>query len=63
MNDPFDLQRFVDAQRDHYEQALQELRAGRLADVIDEIVQLRADLREEHGWVMDVYALGAGPVD
>ncbi|GBC56195.1 DUF1810 domain-containing protein [Stutzerimonas stutzeri] len=29
MNDPFDLQRFVDAQRDHYEQALQELRAGR----------------------------------
>lgn len=35
----------------------QELRAGRLADVIDEIVQLRADLREEHGWVMDVYAL------
>lgn len=35
----------------------QKLRAGRLADVIDEIVQLRADLREEHGWVMDVYAL------
>lgn len=29
MNDPFDLQRFVDAQRDSYEQALQELRAGR----------------------------------
>ena len=29
MNDPFDLQRFVDAQQDVYEQALQELRAGR----------------------------------
>ena len=35
----------------------QELRSGRLADVIDEIVQLRADLRATHGWVMDVYAL------
>lgn len=35
----------------------QELRSGRLADVIDEIVVLRARLREEHGWVMDVYAL------
>ncbi|WEV78556.1 precorrin-6A synthase (deacetylating) [Janibacter cremeus] len=35
----------------------QELRSGRLADVIDEIVDLRARLREEHGWVMDVYAL------
>ncbi|UIJ35189.1 precorrin-6A synthase (deacetylating) [Allobranchiibius sp. GilTou73] len=35
----------------------QELRAGRLADVIDEITSLRAALRERHGWVMDVYAL------
>ena len=35
----------------------QELRSGRLADVIEEIVELRARLREEHGWVMDVYAL------
>ncbi len=35
----------------------QELRSGRLADVIDEITDLRARLREEHGWVMDVYAL------
>lgn len=35
----------------------QELRSGRLAEVIDEIVDLRARLREEHGWVMDVYAL------
>lgn len=35
----------------------QELRSGRLADVIDEIVAVRAALREQHGWVMDVYAL------
>lgn len=35
----------------------QELRAGRLADVIDEIVALRAELRAQHGWVMDVYTL------
>lgn len=35
----------------------QELRSGRLADVIDEIVELRTRLRETHGWVMDVYAL------
>ncbi|WP_435198048.1 precorrin-6A synthase (deacetylating) [Janibacter sp. GS2] len=35
----------------------QELRSGRLADVIDEIIDLRARLRREHGWVMDVYAL------
>lgn len=35
----------------------QQLRSGRLGDVIDEIVTLRAHLRAEHGWVMDVYAL------
>lgn len=29
MNDPFDLQRFVDAQQDTYAQALEELREGR----------------------------------
>ncbi len=29
MSDPFDLQRFVDAQRDSYDTALAELRAGR----------------------------------
>lgn len=29
MNDPFQLQRFVNAQEDAYEQALEELRAGR----------------------------------
>ena len=33
------------------------LRAGRLADVIDELVTLRAALREQHGWVMDTYLL------
>ncbi|NYF97122.1 precorrin-6A synthase (deacetylating) [Janibacter cremeus] len=35
----------------------QVLRSGRLADVIDELAALRVRLREEHGWVMDVYAL------
>ena len=35
----------------------QTLRAGRLVDVIDEIVDVRARLKQEHGWVMDVYAL------
>lgn len=29
MGDPYDLQRFVDAQQAHYEQALNELRSGR----------------------------------
>ncbi len=29
MGDPYDLQRFVDAQQGHYEQALKELRSGR----------------------------------
>lgn len=37
----------------------QELRSGRLADVIDEITELRVGLREQHGWVMDVYALSS----
>lgn len=35
----------------------QVLRAGRLADVIDDLVALRARLRSEHGWIMDTYAL------
>ena len=30
-----------------------------LDEVIDDIVDLRARLRAEHGWIMDVYALGA----
>lgn len=37
----------------------QELRSGPLDEVIDDIVDLRARLRAEHGWIMDVYALGA----
>jgi len=35
----------------------QTLRSGRLGDVIDDIAQVRADLRARHGWVMDVYSL------
>jgi len=35
----------------------QELRAGPLADVVDELVDVRARLRAEHGWIMDVYSL------
>lgn len=35
----------------------QALRSGRLRDVIEEIAQLRADLRAHHGWIMDVYSL------
>ncbi len=38
----------------------QELRAGRLVEVVDELVDVRARLRTEHGWIMDVYALSAG---
>lgn len=34
---------------------------GRLGDVLDEVVALRSALREEHGWVMDVYALRPTP--
>jgi len=33
--------------------------AGRLGDVADEIKRLRADARERHGWIMDVYLLRA----
>ncbi len=35
----------------------QTLRSGRLADVIDDLIALRAELRAEHGWMMDVYLL------
>jgi len=35
----------------------QVLRRGRLADIINELVALRAQLRAEHGWVMDTYIL------
>lgn len=35
------------------------LRRGRLADVIDDVVALRASLRAERGWIMDTYLLRA----
>ena len=35
----------------------QVLRSGRLAEVIDELVELRGALRAEHGWIMDTYVL------
>jgi precorrin-6A synthase len=31
--------------------------AGRLADVADEIVRVRAEARERKGWIMDIYLL------
>jgi len=31
--------------------------AGRLADVSDEIVRVRAEARAKHGWIMDTYLL------
>lgn len=39
----------------------QRLARGRLGDVVDDVAALRARLREEHGWVMDVYALRPAP--
>lgn len=35
----------------------QVLRSGRLADVVGELVALRTELRAQHGWIMDCYAL------
>lgn len=35
----------------------QQLRHGRLGDVIDDIVTTRASVKARHGWCMDVYAL------
>jgi precorrin-6A synthase len=35
----------------------EQLRAGRLVEVIDEISRTRAELRERVGWVMDTYVL------
>ena len=35
--------------------------SGRLRDVADEIVRLRAEARERHGWIMDVYLLRRPP--
>jgi precorrin-6A synthase len=33
------------------------LRAGKLAEVKDEIAVVRSRAREQHGWIMDVYLL------
>jgi precorrin-6A synthase len=33
------------------------LRSGRVADVADEISEVRAGARERHGWIMDTYLL------
>jgi precorrin-6A synthase len=33
------------------------LRSGRVADVAEEIVGMRAEARERHGWIMDTYLL------
>lgn len=35
----------------------QELRSGRLADVVGEIAAQRYKLRAKHGWIMDTYVL------
>ena len=35
----------------------EELVAGRLADVIDQIREVRAGIRAARGWVMDTYLL------
>jgi precorrin-6A synthase len=35
----------------------EELRSGRLIDVVDEIAETRAGLRAAAGWVMDTYLL------
>lgn len=36
------------------------IRSGRLGDIADDIVQLRADERRRHGWIMDIYLLRKG---
>ena len=35
----------------------QSLIAGPLAEVSDHIISTRAALREQHGWIMDIYLL------
>lgn len=40
----------------------QRLVSGPLADVIDEIERVRAEVRADLGWVMDVYALAPRPL-
>lgn len=36
------------------------IRAGRLADIADEIATTRAAARSQHGWIMDIYLLRKG---
>lgn len=36
------------------------IRSGRLGDVAEDIVRLRAEERERHGWIMDIYLLRKG---
>jgi len=36
------------------------IHSGRLGDVSDEIVRMRAEARERHGWIMDIYLLRKG---
>jgi precorrin-6A synthase len=36
------------------------IHSGRLGDVSDEIVKMRAAARERHGWIMDIYLLRKG---
>lgn len=36
------------------------IRSGRLGDIADDIVRLRAEERERHGWIMDIYLLRKG---
>jgi precorrin-6A synthase len=35
----------------------QVIRRGRLSEIIDELIPLRARLRQAHGWIMDTYIL------
>jgi precorrin-6A synthase len=36
------------------------IRSGRLGDIADDILRLRAEERERHGWIMDIYLLRKG---
>lgn len=36
------------------------IRSGRLGDIADDILRLRAEERQRHGWIMDIYLLRKG---
>lgn len=36
------------------------VRSGRLGEIAEDIVRLRAEARERHGWIMDIYLLRKG---